>query len=222
MAAAKKQAFEFRGRLVTVDSKAPKEKSDWQGTRLEGGALVITVEVPRPKLPEAPKKNYPLTLKRPADPGPEPVFTTPAQDAGESAADFKKRTKEASAAHAEQLQAWQRARGKVDEWEAALVKHNSLVEKHRQASERVAGEFAAYAQMAGVGALIQGLPVRLALTPDASAMRTYLPGFSPAGLLSAPAAAAFEDEPEQDEDGDEPDDDDADGSWDEDEEGDEE
>ena len=197
MAAAKKQrsapmSFDFRGRMVTVDSKAPKEKSDYSGRKwMEGGALMLLVEVPRPQLPEPPKKQYPLTTKRP-DVWTEPAaFVEPAKKDGESDAAFKKRRDEDRKAHGQRVSSWKNASSQAVAWDEALAKHNAAVAKHQREIERVAAEFQQYAQMAGVGALIQGLPVRLTLTPDPTAMGKYLPGFSPVALLGAGSPAGL-------------------------------
>lgn len=144
MAAVKKQgpaamAFDFRGRLVTVDSKAAKEKSDYTGRKwLEGGALMLLVEVPRPELPAPPKKAYPLTMKRPTVPKEPAAFVEPEQKAGEADAAFKKRRDDERKAYGQRVSSWKQAVKNAADWDEALKRHNAEVAKHQREVERAA------------------------------------------------------------------------------------
>lgn len=187
--------LEFTGTLKNVQMVAPKEKNDYMGQRLEGGSLVITLEVPRPALPSAPKPDYRLArykpfgghMEPPAAPGSEPANPDELeQKDGEAEEAFQKRVEKASKA----WDKWEAANRAFEDYTEAAEEHLAEVAEYERKVEGIGGTFAAWMHLAGVGAVLQGMPVSISLSPDNSTLEKYLPGFSPALALSAPPAEA--------------------------------
>lgn len=188
--------LEFTGTLKNVQMVAPKQKQDGYGQystqRLEGGALVLTLEVPRPALPARPTPPYPLNRYvgyGGSSPLPEPKGNEPPdpdeveQEDNESDEAFEKRWQKAQKAHDK----WESENRAYSEFKVAAEDYQHALELYEQAMASNGPTFAAWMHLAGVGAVLQGMPVSINLSPDNSALEKYLPGFSPALALAAPA-----------------------------------
>lgn len=194
MAAAKGSgSLSFAGTLVKVESKAARVKDDYQGKRLEGGSIAITIEVERPELPKEPRKPYGLNGRKPAQPGPAPTFEEPARNEDEADKAYKSRVAQARKLFEKNtLPDWERAQKAWDEWAELESEYAEELREHQAKCDALSGNFESYARLAGVGALLQGLSVQGSLRPNPSQMKSFLPGFSPAGLLASPAGGGEE------------------------------
>lgn|GEM_PF-3549335 len=187
--------LEFTGMLKNVQMVAPKQKDDYRGQRLEGGSLVLTLEVPRPALPSTPTPKYPLNRYvgfGGHSPVPEPKGERPTdpdeleKKDGEAEDAFEKRWNKAQKAYDK----WESENRPYDEYRVAAEDYQHEMELYERAMQGEGPKFAAWMHLAGVGAVLQGMPVSINLSPDSTALEKYLPGFSPAMALAAPDESA--------------------------------
>ena len=177
-------ALQFGGSIVKLETRAPKvvKPASWEKKKtpqIEGGSVLLTIEVPRPEPPEAPTKPY---IARPKEPlGAMPAKPELTQTEGETKSAFAARKKEAERNHTHDVSVWRRREQQHAEWE----RYDQAMKRHREASARMGQQLAAYAQLAGVGHLLQAVPLEISMRPDGNALRRFLPGFSPAMALLA-------------------------------------
>lgn len=175
-----------------------------RGRTMTGGAIELTILVERPQLPKAPVKkdlqswqNGRQTNRKPGK-EPPPFVEPPAWEATkdgkpnpEAKKDYDGRTKEARSEH----------KRDHDEWAAQVVAYNGWLQKveandaafaetmsqHRRRIEKIGEQFAGFGSLAGMGSLLVGIPFDVTMTPNAAAVRKYLPGFSPSALVGGDA-----------------------------------
>ena len=190
-----KNALSLSGKLKKVTSSAPKEVSaGWgvdAGTKLVGGALQVTIEVPRPELGSPPSRpNYHVT---PQDPGDEPVFQEPAKEESESAKDHRARVAKAKKDHEADRWKWESAKRNFVQFESSMAEYDKKLAAYEQEKARAQEAIADYMNLAALGTMLQGLPIAMTLRPDVKTTRKLLPGFEfgfdPMAELTAPAEA---------------------------------
>lgn len=178
-------------KLVTV--------KDWNNPNapptLQGGAILLTLSIPRPAIPAPPVIPNALRYDKRQKPGRAPAaFVEPAAKKDEDAAAHKKRISEERKAYNQRVKSHEAASKQYDASTAARAAaqetYDAQLAAHARRAAVIGQHFNAYAQLAGAGSLLTGLPVSVSLTPDARAIGRYLPGFVPAALLDIEAVAA--------------------------------
>lgn len=189
--------IKFSGTLQQVKVHASKIKESSSGfgmssrssQEMTGGSIELTIVVERPKLPKAPepprlKGDY--EYRRPEDPGDEPEWEEPIREEDETDAAWKKRqtsdAKLKSAHHDRWVRAndaWQKYQDAVAERDAV---HAANMDRYERRAQLIGSQFAGFAQLAGVGAVLQGLPFSFSMQPSSAAVSKFLPGFEPAPL----------------------------------------
>lgn len=185
----------FRARLGVPKVSMPKEKSDYLGARVEGGATEIALIVERPTQPTPPRKPQALRevdgeaqpspySSRPTDPG---EFKPPAKKRGMSDELHAAKVAEAQEAYEEDLEEW-------GFWLASIerMREEYVAEKraYEQGLAGVARSLVAYGQIPALAAVMGGLEVEVTIRPTGEGM---LPGFVEQLLgLPAPTVATEE------------------------------
>lgn len=183
----------FAGTLTSVQTKPPltHRVTAWgqRGPdRLEGGSILLTVEIPRPELPTPPEKPQLLRNAPPAPPAtPRPeAFVKPPQDAKETRAAYRSRVAGRRRQFEVLEQRWQEHDRLLERRAAVEVEYETNLRAYQERLEALGTRFESYARLAGIGAVLNGLEIDVTLRPRQTEINRHLPGFSPTiALLDA-------------------------------------